>query len=40
MINNTGSPDAGSLCSKYAINVVTGQRSFEVKAMNISSFCL
>ena len=40
VINKDGSPDSGSLCSKYAINVVTGQRSFEVKALNISGFCL
>ena len=40
VINKAGSPDAGSLCSKYVINVVTGQRSFEVKALNISGFSL
>ena len=40
MINKAGSPDAGSLCSKYVINVVTGQTPFELKALNISGFCL
>ena len=40
MINKAGSPDTGSLCSKYVINVVTGQRSLEVKALNIGGFCL
>ena len=29
MINKAGSPDTGSLCSKYVMNVVTGQRSFD-----------
>ena len=38
VINKAGSPDAGSLCSKYVINVVTGQKSFEVKDLNISAF--
>ena len=40
VINKAGSPDAGSLCSKYVINVVTGQKSFEVKDLNISGFSL
>ena len=40
VINKAGLPDAGSLCSKYVIKVVIGQRSFEVKALNISGFCL
>ena len=40
VVNKAGSPDAGSLCSKYVINMVTGQRSFEVKALNISGFSL
>ena len=40
VINKGGSPDTNSLCSMYAINVVTGQRSLEVKALNISGFCL
>ena len=40
VINKVGSPDAGSLCSKYVINVVTGQTPFELKALNISGFCL
>ena len=38
VINKAGSPDAGSLCSKYVINVVTGQRSFEVKAWILVAF--
>ena len=40
VINKNGSSDAGSLYSKYVINVVTGQRSVEVKALNINGFCL
>ena len=38
--NKAGSPDTSRLCSKYVIDVVTGQRSLEVKALNISGFCL
>ena len=40
VINKAGSPDTGSLCSKYVINVLTGQRSLKVKSLNISDFCL
>ena len=40
VINKAASPDVGGLYCKYVINVITGQRSFEVKALNSSDFCL
>ena len=38
VINNAGSSDAGSLCSKYIINVAAGQRLLEVKARILMAF--